>query len=61
MSPSGFYAWRAEPKSAHQREDERLQGVMGERRYLDVTRDVVHRNNGLWFFDESFVVTRKGP
>jgi hypothetical protein len=32
---------------------------MGNPRYLDVTREVVQRNNGLWFFDESFVVTRK--
>lgn len=28
VHPSGFYAWRAEPKSAHQREDERLQGLL---------------------------------
>ncbi len=28
VHPSGFYAWRAEPRSAHQREDERLQGLL---------------------------------
>ena len=55
-----FAAWNA-AIYVGQIEDDRLQGVMGDRRYLDVTRDVVHRNNGLWFFDESFVVSRKGP
>jgi putative transposase len=28
VHPSGFYAWRAEPKGTHQREDERLQGLL---------------------------------
>ena len=28
VHPSGFYAWRAEPKSTRQREDERLQGLL---------------------------------
>jgi hypothetical protein len=53
-----FAAWNA-AIYVGQVEDERLQGVMGDRRYLDVTRDVVQANNGLWFYDESFVVTRK--
>jgi hypothetical protein len=53
-----FAAWNA-AIYVGQIEDERLQGAMGNPRYLDVTREVVQRNNGLWFFDESFVVTRK--
>jgi hypothetical protein len=54
-----FAAWNA-AIYVGQIEDERLQGAMGNARYLEVTREVVQRNNGLWFFDESFVVTRKG-
>jgi hypothetical protein len=26
--------------------------------YLEATQDVLHRHGGLWFNDESFVVTR---
>jgi hypothetical protein len=28
-------------------------------RYLDITRDVLHRHGGLWFVNETFSVTRK--
>ena len=32
---------------------------MGDRRYLDGTREVLQEHGGLWFNDESFVVSRK--
>jgi hypothetical protein len=40
-------------------EDRRLDEVITSRDYLDATSDVLHKYNGLWFNDESFVVTRK--
>ena len=40
-------------------DDQRLDEVITSRDYLDATRDVLHKYNGLWFNDESFVVTRK--
>ncbi len=40
-------------------EDARLAEVMGDRAYLHATSDVLHRHGGLWFLDESFVVSRK--
>ena len=27
--------------------------------YLSATREVLNKHGGLWFFDESFVITRK--
>ena len=53
-----FAAWNA-ATYVGQIEDTRLEQAIGDRRYLDVTREVVQRNNGLWFWDESFVITRK--
>ena len=53
-----FAAWNAAVYVA-QIEDERLAGVLGERRYLDVTREVLQQHGGLWFLDESYVVSRK--
>ncbi|MBI3992008.1 MAG: hypothetical protein HY342_01945 [Candidatus Lambdaproteobacteria bacterium] len=51
-------AWNAAIYVA-QIEDERLQDVMGDLRYLQATRDVLQEFGGLWFLDESFVVTRR--
>jgi hypothetical protein len=51
-------AWNAAVYVA-QIEDQRLAGVMGDRGYLEATRDVLQRHSGLWFFDESFVISRK--
>lgn len=42
-------------------EDQRLDEVITSRDYLDVTNAVLHENGGLWFLDESFVVSRKRP
>jgi len=53
-----FAAWNAAVYVA-QIDDERLAQVVGERRYLDATRDVLQQHGGLWFLDESYVVSRK--
>ena len=51
-------AWNAAVYVA-QIEDERLEKAMIGGRYLDATRDILKKRNGLWFLDESFVVSRK--
>jgi len=53
-----FAAWNAAVYVA-QIDDERLGKVIGERKYLDATRDVLQAHGGLWFLDESYVVSRK--
>jgi hypothetical protein len=32
---------------------------MGDRAYLEATQEVLSRHGGLWFIDESYVVSRK--
>ncbi|MGE0566251.1 MAG: hypothetical protein AB7O50_17260 [Pseudolabrys sp.] len=51
-------AWNAAIYVA-QVEDDRLSDVNTDRRYIDATRDVLHKHNGLWFYDESFVISRR--
>lgn len=53
-----FAAWNAAIYVA-QVEDDRLADVVRDTRYLDATRDVLRQNNGLWFYDESFVISRR--
>jgi hypothetical protein len=53
-----FAAWNAAVYVA-QIEDERLAAALGERSYLDATREVLQTHGGLWFQDESYVVSRK--
>jgi hypothetical protein len=53
-----FAAWNAAVYVA-QIDDERLGKALGERKYLDATRDVLQAHGGLWFLDESYVVSRK--
>ena len=53
-----FAAWNAAVYVA-QIDDERLAQALGERRYLEATREVLQARGGLWFFDESYVVSRK--
>jgi len=53
-----FAAWNAAVYVA-QIDDERLARAVGERRYFDATREVLQRHGGLWFLDESYVVSRK--
>ena len=51
-------AWNAATYVA-QIEDSRLEEVMSDTSYLDATREVLAKFNGLWFNDESYVVSRK--
>jgi len=53
-----FAAWNAAVYVA-QIDDERLAAEMGGGRYLDATREVLQQHGGLWFLDESYVVSRK--
>jgi hypothetical protein len=53
-----FAAWNAAIYVA-QIEDQRLAEVISDRRYLDATRAILQRHGGLWFFDESYVISRK--
>jgi hypothetical protein len=53
-----FAAWNAAVYVA-QIDDERLAAALGERRYLEATREVLKAHGGLWFHDESYVVSRK--
>jgi hypothetical protein len=54
-----FAAWNAAIYVA-QIEDERLDGVVTNGAYLDATQAVLQKHGGLWFNDETFVVTRRG-
>ena len=51
-------AWNAATYVA-QIEDARLAPVMEDAGYLRATRDVLRERGGLWFFDESYVISRK--
>ena len=51
-------AWNAAIYVA-QIEDQRLDSVVKDGSYIEATRDVLHRNNGLWFLDESYVISRR--
>jgi hypothetical protein len=53
-----FAAWNA-AIYVGQIEDERLEPVVSSGDYLDATADVLHKHNGIWFNDETFVVSRK--
>jgi SAM-dependent methyltransferase len=50
-------AWNAAVYVA-QIEDYRLEPVMGDTGYLDVTREVLRKHGKLWFNNESFVISR---
>ncbi|MGO9786023.1 MAG: hypothetical protein ACLPL5_04350, partial [Stellaceae bacterium] len=53
-----FAAWNAAIYVA-QIEDQRLEAVISNSAYLDATREVLQKHGGLWFWDESFVISRK--
>jgi SAM-dependent methyltransferase len=53
-----FAAWNAAVYVA-QIDDERLAEVVGTRRYLDATREVLQAHGQLWFLDESYVISKK--
>jgi hypothetical protein len=53
-----FAAWNAAIYVA-QVEDDRLGDVVADGRYLDSTRDVLREHGALWFYDESYVISRR--
>jgi hypothetical protein len=53
-----FAAWNAAVYVA-QIEDERLTAAMGEQFYLEATNAVLNRHGGLWFNDESYIISRR--
>jgi len=53
-----FAAWNA-AIYVSQIEDVRLEPVVSSGGYLDATAKILHKNNGLWFNDETFTVSRK--
>jgi SAM-dependent methyltransferase len=53
-----FAAWNA-AIYVSQVEDDRLAEVVADGRYLDATREVLRKNGGLWFYDESYVISRR--
>jgi len=54
-----FAAWN-DAIYVNQIEDERLEPVLETSNYLRYTAEVLKKHKGLWFNDESFVVSRKG-
>lgn len=55
---TAFAAWNAAVYVA-QVEEDRLAEVTSGGLYLDATRDILRRHNGLWFNDESYVIARR--
>jgi len=53
-----FAAWNAAIYVA-QVEDDRLSNVQGDPRYIEATREVLQKHGGLWFYDESFVISHR--
>ncbi len=53
-----FAAWNAAIYVA-QVEDDRLEVAQGAQAYLDATREVLRSHGGLWFWDESYVISRR--
>jgi SAM-dependent methyltransferase len=53
-----FAAWNAAVYVA-QIEDERLEAAVKDGVYLGATREVLNLHQGLWFNDESYVITRR--
>ncbi|MDH3747813.1 MAG: hypothetical protein OER97_06360 [Gammaproteobacteria bacterium] len=53
-----FAAWNAAIYVA-QIEDQKLDEAMSSRAHLDATARILHKHNGLWFNDESFVISRR--
>ena len=55
-----FAAWNA-AIYVNQIEDERLDAVVQNGAYLDATQAVLQKHGGLWFNDETFIVSRRKP
>jgi hypothetical protein len=55
-----FAAWNA-AIYVNQIEDERLDSALQTGAYLEATQEVLRQHGGLWFNDETFVVSRRRP
>jgi len=55
---TAFAAWNA-AVYVSQVEDERLAEAVTDGRYLEATREVLRKHGGLWFWDESYVISRR--
>jgi hypothetical protein len=55
---TAFAAWNAAVYVA-QVEDERIEEATTDGRYIEATREVLHEHGGLWFYDESYVISRR--
>jgi hypothetical protein len=53
-----FAAWNAAVYVA-QIEDRRLSEAIADGSYIEATKEVLRQHGGLWFWDESFVISRK--
>jgi hypothetical protein len=53
-----YAAWNAATYVA-QIDDSQLEDVLASHEYLEATAKILHKNEGLWFNDESFVVSRR--
>jgi len=53
-----FAAWNA-AIYVGQIEDDRLEPVVSSGDYLRATAEILHKHNGIWFNDETFVVSRR--
>jgi hypothetical protein len=53
-----FAAWNAAIYVA-QVEEDRLADVVADGSYVNATREVLRKHGGLWFFDESYVISRR--
>lgn len=53
-----FAAWNA-AIYVSQIEDDRVSAAAADSRYLEATREVLQQHGGLWFNDESYVISRK--
>lgn len=51
-------AWNAAIYVA-QIDDQKLDSVLESREYVDATARILHKHNGLWFNDESFVISKR--
>jgi hypothetical protein len=54
-----FAAWNAATYVA-QIENNRLEEVLSSHEYLEATAKMLQKHDGLWFNDESFVVSKRG-
>jgi hypothetical protein len=55
-----YAAWNA-AIYVNQIEDERLDAVVTTGAYLHATQQVLQSHGGLWFNDETFIVSRRRP